>query len=359
MWSLRGGKERKVLYLRHALEYCRRVLEASPQQEHYQFNAAMVQQQIAQTLVMTPAIYRNTEDLKEAAEDLEESLKLLESITQNPQATLPRRMLDSYISKGRKELRPLLDRAIRNQTEYDNANVERLQQARKQRDLEMAKRAEEKRKQEEAQKERRRQIAEERKQMQERDRQLAEQRAEEERKRLEEQEQDAQSLDEDGKVKKSKKSRRQTGKRKKKSEEFVVDSDVEDGEDGEQRQDVSSVTPAPQSDVELPRKKKKRRLERKSKATQYKSAERIVDSDEDDAPTLPPDEAENSAHDGDTPMPDIDGEEQGEEASTGPPPVKRSNRVVDEDEEDVPVGADTPEDGNAPINGDLFGDDSE
>jgi RNA polymerase-associated protein CTR9 len=295
----------------------------SPEQIHFQFNVAFVQIQIAQLIHTLPEPQRTVAEVKAAAEGLEQAIESFSAIAKAPNPPFPRTDIEMRANMGRNTMRKQLERAQQAQQKYEDENHSKLEQARKLREAEQAKREEERRKAEEAIAERKRKILEEQKRLQERDKEYMEKRAEEERRR--------QELIDDSEVRKGER-RKKGGKRKKKGDMDDSDTDAL-GSDAEsrprrRRHTTGSGTDG-LSDEERPRQKK-RKLERKKKepAGKYKSADVIVDSDE---------EAETAGDlPADSPVAPTPGSnDDGDDEVTAPRGRKGARVVSDEDEEDA------------------------
>ncbi|KAF1811954.1 TPR-like protein [Eremomyces bilateralis CBS 781.70] len=335
VWLMKGKHDKSIQAMTTALDYSKRVLEIQPEQLHFRFNVAFVQIQIAYLIHSLKEHERSLEDVQMASAGLEEAIEAFASIAKAPNPPYPREEIEQRITMGRGTMRKQMDRALQSQEEYEEKNKAKLQAAREIREAEIQKREEAKRKIDEAAEEQRRRIAEERQRMIEQDRELALKRAEEDRKREEEE----MTFDEDtgGKKKRTKK-KAVGGKRKKKGEDSETDGEDSDG--GRRRRSKKSVSGTPGlSDDEQPRRAKKRRLERRSaNQKQYKSAELVVDSDDEDL------EDEKDEQDGaekaSQPIDDEEdvamGGESGDEAvgESSRNPRKKATRVIDDEDEE-------------------------
>ncbi|KAL0262152.1 protein required for normal CLN1 and CLN2 G1 cyclin expression [Diplodia seriata] len=371
VWLLKGKQEKSIQAMRTSLEYSQRVsatklargtktneiqaLEVAPEQDHFKFNVAFVQIQIAQLIHVLPENVRSLEEVEAAAKGLDDAIEAFSAIAKSPNPPFPRQDIEARANMGRNTQRKQLDRAIQSQREYEEKNAAKLKEARERREAEIRQREEEKRQKEEAEAERQRQVQEERQKMQERDRELAAKRADEE-KRVQDAEMTTDS--ETGERKKRQKKSRGGGgggKRKKKGAES--DSEGEAGSDSEaggkgrrsRRRTTTSATPGG-SDDDKPRKKKKRKLERKAPATKvqnskYKSSEFVQsddDSDLDDAAQAANESLAAKVHaaeEGGSPPPRPDAESGDEEAPTA---SRNRKRVVDDDDEDEDGGTAAP-----------------
>ncbi|KAI9818413.1 MAG: hypothetical protein M1827_000472 [Pycnora praestabilis] len=281
VWLLKGKQEKTILAMKNALQYSERALDIAPDQIHFRFNVAFVQIQLAQLVYTLTESQRTLEEVQAAAEGLEKAIDSLTAIAQSKAPPYPKNDIEQRANMGRNTMRRQLERAIQSQTEYEDKNAAKLQQAREVREAELKKREDERLKLIEAAQEEKRKIVEERHKMQERDRELAEKRAEEERKK------DAAeySVDEETGEKRKKKKRGTGGagggKRKKKGEE--TDTDGEDGGRKSRGKSTAESSPAVTSDDDgRPAPKRRRKLERKGKAVDgksFKSKEIVVESE--------------------------------------------------------------------------------
>ncbi|KAL2181261.1 uncharacterized protein P884DRAFT_295594 [Thermothelomyces heterothallicus CBS 202.75] len=290
-WLNKGRAERNLDAYKMALEQAKKAVAVAPDQLHFKFNVAFVQIQIALVLHSMRESERNSFQLEEAAEGLEEAIKILDEIAASPSPPYPRHDIEQRANMARNTQRKQLERALASQREYEAKNKEKLAAALEQRQAELRRREEERRKAEEAERERQEKIRREREEIAARDRALAEQRAEEERARLEAEMTTDSETGEKVKRKKrtagaaagggrrerdsrsreprsSTKGRR--GRRKKSAGE--TDGEESEGGGGGGGGEKGSRRPP----------KKRQRLSSKKDNSKYKSAEIVVDSDEDD-----------------------------------------------------------------------------
>ncbi|KAF4335125.1 tetratricopeptide repeat 1 [Fusarium beomiforme] len=338
-WLNRGRAERDVDAYTKALECAQKALEVAPEQMHYKFNVAFVQIQLVTMIQGLAENKRSTEQLQKAAEGLEAAITSLDEIAAHPQTPYPKHDVEQRANMARNTLRKQLERAIGKQKEWEEKNKEKIQAAKELREAELRRREEERQKVLDEERERQEKIRKEREEIAAQDRMLAEKRAEEERARAEaEMTTDSETGE---KVKRKRKTaprvsgepkpKRSGGKKKKKSD----------------RQDD-------ESEEEEERTKKRRRLTKKE-STKFKSAEIIVDSDEEndheddeleraerniDREETPLSEADEKAV-GDDNMEVDDGanqegedEDEDEDAPRQQHKRARRGRVVDSDEED-------------------------
>jgi RNA polymerase-associated protein CTR9 len=351
VWLMRGRAEKSSDAFQTSLDYSQQAYAASPANINFKFNVAFVQNQIAQHMIGLPESAKSLADVEAASAGLDSAIEAFAEIAKSPTPPYPRHDIEQRANMARNTMKRQLASAIEKQTEYEQKNASKLEEARKRR--EDAARALEQAKREAAEKEEaaRRKVREERERMMAEDRELAERRLEEEKIR----EQAQYTTDEEtGERKKREKKPKEKkgGKRKKKG---VEDSDLDDLPDGEgsdedvvasgrsrsrRDDDVGSVSGSDAETREKPRKKK-RKLERKSAASaaknsKFKSAETVMDSDEDDedggddgirAP------AAATANASDDAEPDRDGAEAGDDTMVD------VGGVDDEDEDDGAVAS--------------------
>jgi RNA polymerase-associated protein CTR9 len=374
VWLLRGRTEQPAARLeamKTSLAYSRRALEAAKDAKdeiNHRFNVAFVQIQIAQLVNGLKEQQRTLTDVKTASQDLDEAIEAFSEIAKAPNPPFPAGDIEQRASMGRNTMKRQLASAVEKQTEFEQSNANKLEEARKKREAALREK-EEIRLKEEAEKEAHRlKIAEERQRMQEEDRQLIQQRLEEAAAREEAEYTDDPETGDRKKREKRPKAKGGSGKRKKKGGDVDSDDDgleASDGDfgDGEKpkkskkkgRSARSSVTPGGDgSEDEAAPKKKKRRLARKdasAKSSKYKSADFIQDSSEDEGEgggatqTRGDSEtpaAETPAADDDERMSDVGGEEE-EETVARPAQRKKAARVLDDDDED------DEDDGTAPV----------
>ncbi|KAL8913701.1 MAG: hypothetical protein Q9171_001551 [Xanthocarpia ochracea] len=339
VWLLKGKQDKSPSAMKTALSYSHRALALAPQQIHFQFNIAFVQIQLAQLIHILPESQRTLDDVVKASEGLEEAIESFGVIAQSKNPPYPRHDIEQRANMGRNTMRRQLERAVQNQTEYEEKNAAKLQEAREMRDAEIQRREQEKRRVEEQKEAEKQKIREERDKMAQLSRELAEKRMEEEKRR----EEAEYTTDEEGeRVKRTKK--KKGGKRKKKVDDS--DTGTEAGDGGEdkavkktrrkkkaQSTEPSSAVGSSNEEGETKSKKKRKRLARRGgKEDKFKSQEMVVDSDlEDDwqaAAQLTNGQASND-EDGDIQM--RDGEDEEGETVTRQKP---RNRIIEDDDED-------------------------
>ncbi|GAB7362133.1 hypothetical protein MBLNU230_g2159t1 [Neophaeotheca triangularis] len=368
VWLKKGRHERSPDAYKKALEYAKQTVEAQPENVAFRFNVALVQSELARTMVALQDTQRTLSDLEAASQGLDEAIDSFFAIAKAPNPPFAKFDIEQRANMCKNTMKKQVGGAIEKQADYEHKNAARLEAARKQREEDIRRREEERQAAQAKAEEERRKIAEERKRMAEADREAARLREEEEKRKEEaEYTTDAETGERKKREKKPKGERR---KRKKKGEDSDSDGVVDGTSDGEgegkkkkkkrrsKSARASTEEPGSGSDAEAPRKKKKRRLERKGKAapvSKYKSADMVVESDEEegaggaDADAEPAaiqpdtgDESENGAVDDDL----FGGEDETEDAAAS---SKRSTqrskaRVVDDEDEDEEMGDAAPAD---------------
>ncbi|RMZ90030.1 hypothetical protein DV736_g2737, partial [Chaetothyriales sp. CBS 134916] len=298
VWLLKGRAEKNIVSLSRSLEYMKRALATQPESPHLKFNVAFIQFQIAQQINTTDQARRTVIDINEALAGLDQAIETFEQVMQSPAPPYPKDQIQQRLNMGRNTIRKQLNNALANQQSYENENQTKLAEAKAKREAEirMRREAEERRRHEEEV--RREKVLEERRRVMEETERLArELRAEQVAREAAEWTEDSETGE---RVKrKEKKGKKGKAKRKRNDE----DGFIEDDEQGRDSSRSVSGTAASGSDedeaggnghesaatpkkvkVQQP-KQKKRRLERKADhkagGKQFKSADRIVDSDEE------------------------------------------------------------------------------
>ncbi|KAF7558669.1 hypothetical protein G7046_g5494 [Stylonectria norvegica] len=336
-WLNRGRSERDLDSYNKALECAHKALEVAPEQVHYKFNVAFVQIQLVTAIQGASENKRSSEQLEKAAEGLESAITSLDEIAAHPQTPYPKHDIEQRANMARNTLRKQLERAIGKQKEWEEKNKEKIQAAKQQREQELKRREEEREKILEIERLRQDKIKKERETIAARDRLLAEQRAEEERARMDaEMTTDSETGD---KVKRKRKTApRASGEAKPKKLTRRKKTDRDDDESEEETHT-----------------KKRRRLTKKE-SSKFKSAEIVVDSDEDDNEDFDAlDRAEKNIDREETPLSEVDekavsddnmevdadegqGADNDDEEEVPAPRQQakraRRGRVIDSDEED-------------------------
>ncbi|SMY26823.1 unnamed protein product [Zymoseptoria tritici ST99CH_1A5] len=357
-WLMRGRAEKNLEAFKTSLDYSEQAVKEAPDNISFKFNVAFVRMLIAQQMIALPEADKTLSDVETAVTGLDLAIESFTEIAKSPNAPFPRHDIEQRANMGRNTMKRQLATTVDKQADYERKHATRLDEARKRREAEIAKRQEEKRIADEKAEEERRKIKEEREKMAEEDRELIAKRLEEERAR--EAAEYTTDPDTGERKKREKRPKEKRPKRKKKGE----DSDTGDegpsyatDEDGGRRRPRSKAASATGSDGEAPRKKKKRRLDKAKgaavKNSKYKSAETVQDSDDDDDAGLQPaassapksDDAGTPAVDSDPAddaMADGGDEEDEEEERVVRPPRKKAARIVDDDDDDEDGGVAVP-----------------
>ena len=344
VWLLKGKADKSIPALNTSLEYSQRALGAQPDMVHLQFNVAFVQFQIAQLVNSLSETQRTLEDVQAAASGLEDAIITFGDIAKVKQPPYPKVALEQRAAMAKNTMRKQLERADKGQREYEEKNAVKLKDAKMRREEELKRREDAVRRRKEEEDEKTKKVAEERQKMIEDTERMAEQlRAEQLAREAAEWTDDEQTGE---RVKR--KSKKAGSKRKKREDDDGFIEDDGNGLDGRSSRSVSR-TPArslSDGDERAEKPKKRRKLERKGHgkaSSKYKSAEVVVESDEDKVAT--PAEAPTPAANGD--MDDEDMLDQEDEAPRKPSVRQRKQlRTIeddDDDDEDVDVEADGPE----------------
>ena len=330
-WYMRAKAERSISAFRTALDYAKQAVSIVPSDLGSQFNVAFLQFQIAQEMIRLEPSHKTLEEVNEATEGLQAAVVTLDNMAKAENPPFPRNDLISRANMGRNTMATQLERTRAKQAAHEDENASKLEQARKLREAEVARKEEEKRRIEEAAAEKRRKILEETERIAARDRELMEARGMDEEKRRDE--------DDDREARRAERKARGRGeggkgsKRKKKAahDDSGTEAGLTDDDDDEaprSRRRTQSGTEG-LSDEERPREKKKRKLQRKSEpAGKYKSAE-FIDDDSD--------EGDVAAKTATTATAGEESADEGVPASARP--RKGRNVVDDEDDEDEGIAA--------------------
>lgn len=270
-----------------------------------------MQIQLATTIYALSETQRTSQQLEDAAAGLEAAIEALDKIAAHPRTPYPKHDVEQRANMARNTQRKQLERAIASQKEYEEKNKEKLLAAVEQRQAELRRREEQRLEVLRQEKERQEKIRKEREEIQARDRQLTEQRAEEDKARA------AAEMTTDSetgeKVKRKRKAPKATGETRPKGRSRKKNDDEGDDDESEEERQP----------------KKKRRLAKKEN-TKYKSAEIVVDSDEEENEDAL-ERAEREMANEDTP--DSDGED--------------ARKATDSDQMDVDDAGDDDEDEEA------------
>ncbi|KAI1752280.1 hypothetical protein F4782DRAFT_530535 [Xylaria castorea] len=340
-WLNRGRHERNLEAFKTSLSYAKKAIEVSPEQVHFKFNVAFVQIQLVQHIMNVPETQRSLVQLEEAMEGLEAAIAALDEIAQHPQPPYPKVDVEQRANMARNTQRKQLGRQIESQKEYEEKNKEKIAAVLEKRQAEAKRREEERQQAIAKEKERQEKLRKEREEM------MAKERERDQARQVEEEAELTTDEETGEKIRRKKKPRPRTEdqpksrlQRKKKARR-----------DEEQESDDEAQP------------KKKRRLAKKDNK-QYKSAEIVVDSsdengDDDDAL----ERAERAIENRSSPLSDIDAaskvdasedrmdvdetanrDEDDEEQTTTRTTSKRARRgrvLDDSDEEDDEDGAGT------------------
>lgn len=229
-------------------------LNAAPEQVHLKFNVAFVQIQLATTIYSLKETQRSLQQLQDVAKGLELAIRALDEIADHPQCPYTKDDVNQRANMSRNTIRKQLERAIASQKEYEEKNKEQFLAAVEIRQAELRRREEERQEALEKEREKVAKMRQEREEIAIRDKEFAEQRAIAAAEMTKDSETGTQ-IERKRKAPKTKGEMRIKHRSGKKG-----DADSEDAED----EPVS----------------KKRRLTKKD-STKYKSAEIVVDSDND------------------------------------------------------------------------------
>lgn len=341
VWLLKGKADKSISALNTSLEYSQRALAAQPDMVHLQFNVAFVQFQVAQLVNSLSEAQRTLDDVQAAALGLEDAIITFGDIAKVKQPPYPKVALEQRAAMAKNTMRKQLERADKAQREYEEKNAVKLKEARMKREEELKKREEATRRRREEEEEKARKVAEERRRIIEETERMAEQlRAEQLAREAAEWTDDEQTGE---RVKR--KSKKAGSKRKKREEDEGFIEDDGDGLGGRSSRSVSrtparSLTDDGRESREKP--KKRRKLERKGPgrpSSKYKSAEVVVDSDEEAAtPAEAPTPAANGGAE------DEDMLDQEDEAPRQPARQRNRRRRIADDEDDEDEDVDVDED---------------
>ncbi|KAK3357692.1 hypothetical protein B0T25DRAFT_539904 [Lasiosphaeria hispida] len=283
------GAQLKLDAYRAALDYAKKAL-AVADQVHFKFNVAFMQIQLAMAINALPESQRTSAELQEAADGLEQAITALDEIAASPHPPYPKHDIEQRANMARNTQRRQLERALASQREYEEKNKEKHAAARERAEQAKREKAAALAKQQEAERERQEKIRKEREEIAARDRALAEAREAQERAHLEaEMTTDSETGEKTKRAAKKRGGHKRTGsgepkaassqkgggrlaaaRRKKARRDRDSDGD-DSGLDDEE--DAGERRPPP---------KKKQRLTSRKESAKFKSAEIVVDSDEED-----------------------------------------------------------------------------
>lgn len=297
VWLLRGKNDKSILSHTTSLELMKRALATQPDSPHLRFNVAFIQFQIVQLVNSLTETARTLEDLTSAKAGLEEAITTFEEVAAVPQPPYPRTILEQRAAMSKGTMMKQLDRALQQQADYERANQEKLEEAKKKRAEELRLRDAAARRRQEEEEAREAEVRKKREQFMEE----AAAKAEEFRQAALIREAADYTTDEEGaRVKRVKKKGGAGGTRGKKrkqrdDEDGFIEHDEDDGDTDASHGGARDRTPLSGSDEEAQRDKrppkKKKRLERKAprapkppakkgKEGKFKSQPVVVDSDD-------------------------------------------------------------------------------
>ncbi|KAK9474719.1 uncharacterized protein V1510DRAFT_411788 [Dipodascopsis tothii] len=127
----RGMEELNLESAKSCLEYTRKALALSPSDATLKFNVAFAQFQVAEIIRRIPISSRQTQDIKDAAEGLEEAIKTLNELASIENPPYPSSDIQQRATMGQNTTRRQLERLIVEQTEYELQSKAKLEAARK------------------------------------------------------------------------------------------------------------------------------------------------------------------------------------------------------------------------------------
>lgn len=297
-WYLRGLAEKNLLYLKKGLEYSEEALsKQSGRNSSLVFNVAFIQFQIAEFISKLPVEQRTVEDINEAIINLNDAIQQLNKLASEDEKhpPFPKEDLKARANLGTNTLLNRLNACLEETKENISQLNTKLEQAKKFREEEEAKKAQELEALLTEKKLKEEELAKERALLQEQ----AQQWAEEARSNIVvDESDDDKAFNEDGEKKKGKKlvnGKKKKGKKKKK--DFINDSDEEEearATEGEENAEEPPVGSDVEEEKPKAAKRKRRAIEddddedeasvagdNKKKKT-FKSEEMVQDSSDDD-----------------------------------------------------------------------------
>ncbi|ODQ65156.1 TPR-like protein [Nadsonia fulvescens var. elongata DSM 6958] len=310
-WYARGVSESSLESLKTSLAYSKSAVELIPDNPSLKFNVAFMQFQISDVVRRLPETRRTAEDIKFAADGLEQAIVLLNEIAKDKRPPYPANELEQRALMGQNTVRKQLERALEDQEEYESLAASKLDAARKIRDAEKAKLEAERKFKEEEERKRQEIMAEERRVLQEQAREWSD-RARMDLEKREEEEAEKRSKKKSNGPKRSKKQREGSDASSDEGISSGVSSDEESAKDSDSDNELKTTSKRSKnkSTGETEPSKKKRRLVKKQSDL---SNERIQDSDEEEPlPSEAGDKIQQSevvAHEADTADPDLFGDD--------------------------------------------------
>lgn len=138
-WFSRGMKDKNVSFLQKSLEKIKLAIDATEVNERsknflsgLKYNSALLKFQIAETLRRSSIKLRNLADLRKSLVELNEAVETLKEILQiDAFKTISKDEIEQRIQIGETTLKTTLERCIKEQEEYENAKIQKLDEARK------------------------------------------------------------------------------------------------------------------------------------------------------------------------------------------------------------------------------------
>jgi RNA polymerase-associated protein CTR9 len=304
-WLLKGKADKSITSHNTALEYMENALATQPENPHLKFNVAFIHFQIATLINGTKESDRTLEDVEAAINGLESAITAFDEVAQHKNPPYPKAALEQRSTMGRNTIRRQLATAKTNQEKYERENASKLKEARERRAAETKRREEEKERKLEEERLQQERIQQERDRMIEETEKLAlELRAEAMAREAAEWTDDSSGERVKRSTIKKKKGAAGAGKKGRKRERDDEDGFIEDDDDGLSERSVSRTPMSGEdsgaeqraADGEEKPKKKRRKLERRGgkekkskaapkaskKSSKFKSAEKVVDSSDED-----------------------------------------------------------------------------
>ncbi|KAK6522435.1 hypothetical protein TWF281_002996 [Arthrobotrys megalospora] len=180
-WYLKGKSEKSLAQLNTALEHSKKALALSPDHPIFMFNVAYLQSQIGQVVHELPKHQRTSEEIKASLDGVEEAIKSFSAVAKSKNPPYPASDIEVRVTMNKNTIRRQLIADLEEQSKYEELHAAKIAEAKRKREAEVTKRAEEHAKLEAEKAEKQRRLAEERKLMQEQAREWQEKREEEER----------------------------------------------------------------------------------------------------------------------------------------------------------------------------------
>ncbi|KAF3922234.1 hypothetical protein ABW20_dc0100984 [Dactylellina cionopaga] len=181
-WYLKGKAEKSLAELNTALEHAKKALALSPEHPIFMFNVAYLQAQIGQVVHELPKHQRTSEEIKAALDGVEEAIKTFSAVAKSKNPPYPAGDIEVRVTMNKNTTRRQLTADLEEQTKYEELHASKIAEAKRKREAEVTKRAEEHAKLEAEKAEKQKKLAQERKIMQDQAREWAEKKEEEEKK---------------------------------------------------------------------------------------------------------------------------------------------------------------------------------